>query len=117
MASNKNVTPVSFFLLLLLFTTVNSTAVEPSWNSGSHHCPIDTLKLAVCAKVLIIGAGSPPQQPCCSLIAGLVDLEAALCLCTALKANILGIHLNIPLSLSIILNNCRRDTSFKCPDN
>ncbi|XP_020590191.1 14 kDa proline-rich protein DC2.15-like [Phalaenopsis equestris] len=62
--------------------------------SGGGRCPIDTLKLGVCADVLNglinISLGKPPKKPCCSLLKGLVDLEAAVCLCTALKANILG---------------------------
>jgi hypothetical protein len=47
---------------------------------------------------------------------GLVDLEAAVCLCTVLKANILGIKLNLPIDLSLVLNHCGRSvpTGFKC---
>ncbi|WZZ73513.1 hypothetical protein YC2023_084883 [Brassica napus] len=37
---------------------------------------------------------------------GLVDLEAAVCLCTALKADLLGLKLDVPISLSVILNQC-----------
>nr|GEV27005.1 hypothetical protein [Tanacetum cinerariifolium] len=36
----------------------------------------------------------------------LVDIEAAVCLCTAIKANVLGINLNVPVSLSLLLNVC-----------
>ncbi|CAA7394142.1 unnamed protein product [Spirodela intermedia] len=50
--------------------------------------------------------GKSPSEPCCSLVSGLVDLEAAVCLCTAIKANILGINLNIPVDLSLLLNFC-----------
>ncbi|WMV30732.1 hypothetical protein MTR67_024117 [Solanum verrucosum] len=39
--------------------------------------------------------GSPPVSPCCSHISGLADIEAALCLCTAIKANVLRINLNV----------------------
>ncbi|TKV95037.1 hypothetical protein SEVIR_9G335100v4 [Setaria viridis] len=94
---------------------------------GGHHgsCPRDALKLGVCADVLgLVKAkvGSPPYQgragpapylPCCSLLDGLVDLEAAVCLCTAIKANILGINLNLPIDLSLILNNCGKS----CPND
>ncbi|XP_047306858.1 14 kDa proline-rich protein DC2.15-like [Impatiens glandulifera] len=73
-------------------------------------CPLDTLKLGACADVLNgllnVNIGKPPVTPCCSLFAGLVNLEAAVCLCTAIKANVLGIHLNVPLSLSLLLNVC-----------
>ncbi|GKU95525.1 hypothetical protein SLEP1_g8874 [Rubroshorea leprosula] len=83
-------------------------------------CPRDALKLGVCAdllgSLLNITIGSPPKTPCCSLIQGLADLEAAVCLCTAIKANILGINLNIPLSLSLLLNVCSKQvpSGFQC---
>ncbi|KAF3626409.1 pEARLI1-like lipid transfer protein 2 [Capsicum annuum] len=78
----------------------------PSKEGGK--CPTDALKLGVCANVLNgllnVTLGKPPVEPCCSLIENLVDLEAAVCLCTALKANILGIKLNLPISLNLLLN-------------
>jgi hypothetical protein len=87
---------------------------------GGHHghgsCPRNALKLGVCANVLgLVKAkvGSPPYEPCCSLLDGLVDLEAAVCLCTAVKANILGINLKLPIDLSLILNNCGKN----CPND
>ncbi|CAL4932181.1 unnamed protein product [Urochloa decumbens] len=98
-------------------------APKPPTPSGHHHhggsCPRDALKLGVCANVLgLVKAkvGSPPYQPCCSLLDGLVDLEAAVCLCTAIKANILGINLNLPIDLSLILNNCGKGcpSDFHC---
>jgi len=76
-------------------------------------CPRDALKLGVCANVLgLIKAkvGVPPTEPCCPLLEGLVDLEAALCLCTAIKGSILGINLNLPVHLSL----CIVPTGFKC---
>ncbi|XP_062074076.1 uncharacterized protein LOC133778221 [Humulus lupulus] len=87
---------------------------------GTATCPRDALKLGVCANVLggLINAtiGSPPVTPCCTLIQGLADLEAAVCLCTAIRANILGINLNIPISLSLLLNVCSRNAprGFQC---
>nr|APC63892.1 lipid transfer protein T2 [Linum usitatissimum] len=89
--------------------------------SGGGKCPIDALKLGVCADVLgsllKLKIGNPPVKPCCSLINGLVDLEAAVCLCTAIKANLLGINLNVPLSLSLLLNVCEKKvpSGFQCP--
>jgi hypothetical protein len=82
-------------------------------------CPRDALKLGVCANVLgLIKAkvAVPPTEPCCPLLEGLVDLEAAVCLCTAIKGNILGIKLNLPIDLSLILNHCgrTRPTGFMC---
>ncbi|KAL1191362.1 pEARLI1-like lipid transfer protein 3 [Cardamine amara subsp. amara] len=83
-------------------------------------CPRDALKLGICANVLKdllkIQLGTPQVKPCCSLLKGLVDLEAAACLCTALKANVLGINLKVPISLSLLLNVCGRKvpSGFVC---
>ena len=81
---------------------------------------MDTLKLGVCANVLNglinVTLGTPPKMPCCTLIQGLADLEAAVCLCTALRANILGINLNLPINLSLLVNYCGKDvpSGFQC---
>uniref|UniRef100_A0A7C9DUD3 Bifunctional inhibitor/plant lipid transfer protein/seed storage helical domain-containing protein n=1 Tax=Opuntia streptacantha TaxID=393608 RepID=A0A7C9DUD3_OPUST len=131
-------------LNLVFFTLVSSNYVPcppppPKSPSGGHHggspstpstpatpvpsygkCPRDALKLGVCANVLgnllNIVIGTPPKTPCCSLINGLADLEAAVCLCTAIRANVLGIHLDIPLSLSLLLNYCGKNvpSGFQC---
>ncbi|KAJ3680524.1 hypothetical protein LUZ60_016802 [Juncus effusus] len=78
--------------------------------SSSGSCPTDALKFGVCADVLNIikgvKVGTPPTTTCCPLLEGLVNLEAAVCLCTAIKANVLGINLNVPVDLSLILNYC-----------
>ncbi|XP_021768454.1 putative lipid-binding protein AIR1B [Chenopodium quinoa] len=116
MASKSTNMTIIFFLSLnlLLFSLVSATNPHST-------CPIDTLKLKVCANVLngLLGViiGTPPKQPCCSLIQGLADLDAAVCLCTALRANVLGINLNVPLSLSLLLNacGCNYPSGFTCP--
>ncbi|CAM8988909.1 unnamed protein product [Rhodiola kirilowii] len=97
----------------------NPTApiLPPATTKG---CPRDALKLGVCARLLDgpVNAvvGTPPDAPCCSLLSGLIDLEAAVCLCTAIKANILGINLNIPISLSLLVNTCGKNlpADFQC---
>ncbi|KAG1360859.1 14 kDa proline-rich protein DC2.15 [Cocos nucifera] len=116
-------------LNLLFFTLVSSTSVPcppppskptPTPSPSSGKCPINTLKLGVCANVLNglinVSLGKPPKKPCCTLLEGLVDLEAAVCLCTALKANILGIKLNVPVDLSLLLNYCGKKVpaGWKC---
>ncbi|EOY19664.1 hypothetical protein SCA6_000930 [Theobroma cacao] len=79
------------------------------------------LNLGVCANLLNglvkVELGDVPTKPCCSLIQGLADLEAAVCLCTAIKANVLGIiKLDLPISLSVLLNNCGREVAsdYQC---
>ncbi|WCJ25959.1 Bifunctional inhibitor/lipid-transfer protein/seed storage 2S albumin superfamily protein [Euphorbia peplus] len=93
---------------------------KPSPSPKAASCPVDTLKLGVCANVLkgLLGLtiGTPPKTPCCSLISDLVDLEAAVCLCTTIKASVLGINLNLPVNLSLLLNYCDKKVpkGFKC---
>ncbi|KAL2490071.1 Bifunctional inhibitor/lipid-transfer protein/seed storage 2S albumin superfamily protein [Forsythia ovata] len=106
-----------FICVNLLFFSLTSgcfTCYNPNPNPNptpeKGTCPRDALKLGICAKLLngSIGAtiGNPPDHPCCSALGGLLDLEAAVCLCTALKANVLGININIPISLSLLINTC-----------
>ncbi|XP_015084506.1 14 kDa proline-rich protein DC2.15-like [Solanum pennellii] len=123
-------------LNILFFTMVSSTndpcpppphpkphypTPTPSTPSSKGKCPKDTLKLNACANLLgdllhLVVGSSPAKTQCCSLIEGLVDLDAAVCLCTALKANVLGINLNVPLSLNLLLNNCGKyaPKNFQC---
>ncbi|KAL6289985.1 hypothetical protein ACE6H2_007495 [Prunus campanulata] len=138
MASSKAIATIALLLSLNLvfFTTVSSnhhvphcppppktpkhpppsTPIPPAKAS----CPKDTLKLGVCGDLLNglvhLVVGTPPKTPCCSLIGGLADVEAAVCLCTAIKANVLGINLNVPVSLSLLLNYCGKSvpTGFQC---
>ncbi|KAF8108651.1 hypothetical protein N665_0105s0004 [Sinapis alba] len=107
-------TSLAFFIFLnLLFFT---------YTSAQGTCPRDSLQIGACANVLNLvdiklGSPPPPVPPCCSLIAGLADLEAAVCLCTALEVNVLGINVNIPINLSVLFNACSRlaPPSFQCP--
>ncbi|XP_009612116.1 14 kDa proline-rich protein DC2.15-like [Nicotiana tomentosiformis] len=138
MASNKVFSTLALFLTfnLIFFTFVSGCGTCPKpkpppkpkpscpptpYVPKKETCPIDTLKLGVCANVLglvNVVVGSPPVKPCCSLISGLADVEAALCLCTAIKANVLGINLNVPISLSLLLNVCSKNvpSGFQCPN-
>ncbi|KAJ8499547.1 hypothetical protein OPV22_010099 [Ensete ventricosum] len=127
MASKASASFGLFFALNLLFFALTSacgtTCPTPTPKPSHGKCPIDTLKLAACANVLngliTVGIGKFPKQPCecCTLIDGILDLEAAVCLCTALKANILGINLNVPIDLSLLLNYCGKNVpkEFQCP--
>lgn len=111
------------FLLSATFTSAcgsckpNPTPKAPPVNP---FCPRDTLKLGVCADVLglvNVVIGSPPSgEKCCALLEGLADLEVAACLCTAIKANVLGINLNIPVALSALVSACQKTIppGFKC---
>ncbi|AES59030.1 putative bifunctional inhibitor/plant lipid transfer protein/seed storage helical [Medicago truncatula] len=92
---------------------------SPPTPSTAQKCPSDTLKLGVCADVLglvNVIVGSPASSNCCTLIQGLADLDAAVCLCTAIKANVLGINLNVPVTLSLLLSACQKSVpnGFQC---
>ncbi|MFQ6627135.1 hypothetical protein Gotur_005249 [Gossypium turneri] len=124
--ASKRLASLTLFLVLniLFFSLVSARGSCPSPSPKPNpkptpspspcaegKCPIDALKLGVCANILGLAnvtIGTPPVQPCCSLLQGLTDLEAAVCLCTAIKANILGINLNVPVSLNLLLNICSR---------
>ncbi|XP_009801825.1 14 kDa proline-rich protein DC2.15-like [Nicotiana tabacum] len=131
--ASKNSVALFLCLNLILFSMVSGCGTcpkpkpkpkpkpscPPPPSSETAICPIDTLKLGVCADVLgLVNAviGSPPVAPCCSLLSGLANVEAALCLCSAIKANILGINLNVPISLSLLLNVCSKEapSGFQC---
>ncbi|KMS97849.1 hypothetical protein BVRB_5g122790 [Beta vulgaris subsp. vulgaris] len=114
-SKSTNIAIVFFLSFNLIFFSLVSATHPPAT------CPFDTLKLKVCANVLngLLGLtiGTPPRHSCCSLIQGLADLDAAVCLCTALRANVLGIRLNVPISLSLLLNacGCNYPDGFTCP--
>ncbi|CAI8605905.1 unnamed protein product [Vicia faba] len=99
-------------------STTPPTASPPT-PSTSQKCPKDTLKLGVCSDLLglvNVALGSPASSKCCALIQGLADLDAAICLCTAIKANVLGINLNVPITLSLLLSACEKSvpSGFQC---
>uniref|UniRef100_A0ACD5WUT8 Uncharacterized protein n=1 Tax=Avena sativa TaxID=4498 RepID=A0ACD5WUT8_AVESA len=119
---------ILLFLTMMMATAVQSCAPHcpnPSptlpLSSTSGTCPINTLKLGVCANVLNLlklHLGVPANEQCCSLLARLADLDAAVCLCTAIRANILGIiNLNLPVDLVLLLNQCGKTNppGFTCP--
>ncbi|RYR29401.1 hypothetical protein Ahy_B01g053771 isoform C [Arachis hypogaea] len=130
--ASKTTSLALFLTLNILFfalVSANNAPCPPPPKHNKHHhkggsggsaCPRDALKLGVCANVLNgllnVTLGQPPVAPCCSLLNGLVDLEAAACLCTALRANVLGLNLNLPISLSLLLNVCSRKVprGFQC---
>ena len=107
----------AFALLMAVNLVVLGVATPEAFG---HECPRDALKLGVCADVLGLikaNVGRPPALPCCPLLEGLVDLEAAACLCAAVKANVLNIlPLNLPIELSLILNYCGKNMprGFQC---
>ncbi|KHN34231.1 14 kDa proline-rich protein DC2.15, partial [Glycine soja] len=61
----------------------------------------------------------PPRCPnlrICPLLSGLTDLEAAVCVCAQIRAELLGIPININLFLDLVLNRCgkRLPANYRC---
>ncbi|PAL72214.1 hypothetical protein CEJ83_20150 [Acinetobacter baumannii] len=86
----------------------------------SQTCPIDTLKLGACVDVLgglvHIGIGSSAKDACCPVLQGLLDLDAALCLCTTIKLKLLNINLIIPIALEVLIDCGKHPPpGFQCP--
>ncbi|KAJ6673993.1 hypothetical protein OIU85_012950 [Salix viminalis] len=122
--ASKKLIAINLILSLLFFSTFSSACgtCKPKPKpkpTPPATCPTDTLKLGACADILglvNVVAGTPPYTKCCPLLGGLADLDVALCLCTAIKANVLGINLNIPVALSVLVSACGKSIppDFKC---
>ncbi|PKA46672.1 36.4 kDa proline-rich protein [Apostasia shenzhenica] len=86
-------------------------------------CPIDALKLDACVDVLggliQIGIGPSAGESCCPVVTGLVGVDAALCLCTAIKLKLLNINLLLPIALDVLVDSCGKHVpdDFQCPDS
>ncbi|CAH8386270.1 unnamed protein product [Eruca vesicaria subsp. sativa] len=117
MATSKAFPLLLVLLLLLLNLTfsfchaVKQCPPPPTKKSSTMKCPRDTLKFGVCGSWLGLVhevIGTPPSKECCSLVKGLADFEAAVCLCTTLKTTLLGVvaPVKLPVALSLLLNSC-----------
>ncbi|XP_028773760.1 pEARLI1-like lipid transfer protein 1 [Neltuma alba] len=97
-------------------TNGQSPSPSPPSSGNQPSCPIDALKLGVCANLLGTVNVQLGKSDCCPHLNGLVDLEAAACLCTAIRVNVLGINLNVSHTLSTILSTCGRSVprGFQC---
>ncbi|XP_057828422.2 36.4 kDa proline-rich protein [Cryptomeria japonica] len=87
---------------------------------GGGKCPIDALKLGACVDLLNhlvhIGIGDPVINKCCPLIQGVAELEAALCLCTIIRAKLLNLNILLPLALQLFVQcGLTPPPGFTCP--
>jgi hypothetical protein len=82
---------------------------------------VDTLKLLACVDALngLVHAvvGTKASDTCCPLLSGVADLDAALCLCTTIKAKALSVSVVLPVAISVLVNECGKHvpSSFTCP--
>ncbi|XP_058783640.1 lipid transfer protein EARLI 1-like [Vicia villosa] len=96
---------IAIFCLNIIFSASLSSAQVPT-TSTSNHCPDLRICVNVLKDLVSVIIGAPQCKPCCPLIAGLIDVEAHACICTAVKGQILGIDINIPIK--VLLNVCGR---------
>lgn len=93
----------------------------PYTPSPTGKCPINTLKLLACVDALngLVHAviGGSASEACCPLLSGVADLDAALCLCTTIKAKALVVSLVLPIAIEVLVNDCGKHvpSSFQCP--
>ncbi|KAL6606125.1 hypothetical protein ACP70R_041778 [Stipagrostis hirtigluma subsp. patula] len=83
-------------------------------------CPIDTLKLNACVDVLgglvHLVIGQQARTKCCPLVQGVADLDAALCLCTTIRARLLNINIYLPVALELLITCGKHPPpGFRCP--
>ena len=103
-SSKTKLLAVLVLALASLSMAVAQAPPPPSAPASRGNGTCDPLKLRVCGGLLLGGGGGGSQ--CCPLLGGLVDLDAAACVCAALRANDLGVivDLNVPLALDRVLN-------------
>ncbi|KAF0901608.1 hypothetical protein E2562_003579 [Oryza meyeriana var. granulata] len=87
---------------------------------GTKTCPIDALKLNACVDVLggliHLVIGQKAKAKCCPLVQGVADLDAALCLCTTIRARLLNINIYLPVALELLITCGKHPPpGFKCP--
>ncbi|OMP00646.1 hypothetical protein COLO4_12498 [Corchorus olitorius] len=101
-------------------TTPNTPTTEPATITPS--CPKDALELEACGNTLkswlngVPVPGTPPT-PCCSLLQGLVDLDAAACVCSCIKTSVLGINMiKFPYIISTLMKHCGKGvpSGYQC---
>ncbi|CAN6234484.1 unnamed protein product [Urochloa humidicola] len=80
-------------------------------------CPINTADLSVCVDLLgyllNVRLNSVSSQPCCTLLQGLANADAALCVCGVIKV----LNLSVPVDVNLLLNKCGMacPPGFTCP--
>ncbi|KAB2619079.1 lipid-binding protein AIR1 [Pyrus ussuriensis x Pyrus communis] len=127
MPSTKQLSATLLIFSILFYSSTFSIACcscknpnPPAPAPMAETCPKDTLKLGACVDLLgliNLQNGSPPTSGCCALLEGLTDLEAAICLCTVIKANAAGlVNLEVPVALSLLVSACQKTVppGFKC---
>ncbi|WVZ60293.1 hypothetical protein U9M48_010338 [Paspalum notatum var. saurae] len=117
MASKRTTTffPAAAILLAAALLLSSGAVVVVRAQQRGNPCPTNALAdLKVCADVLVLlklKINVPQSQQCCPLLGNLVNLDLAACLCAAIRLSVLGIPVNLPLDVPLVLNYCGRNAS------
>lgn len=86
---------ILFLSIFFFFINLNSVKAQIASPSPLPQCP----DLSACAGILqgLVKVGSPQAKSCCSIIGGLVEVDAIVCVCAVIKENPLGIPINVPI--------------------
>ncbi|GLJ25697.1 hypothetical protein SUGI_0492190 [Cryptomeria japonica] len=122
--------------ILFIAMIAMAMSVGPVMGCGSHkcgpsgggssgtpstgRCPLNALKLGACVDVLNglahVQLGDPVVNQCCPLLQGIVELEAALCFCTTIRAKVLNLNIVLPVALELFVQcGLTPPPGFKCP--
>ncbi|GLJ25718.1 hypothetical protein SUGI_0492480 [Cryptomeria japonica] len=98
----------------------SSSSSSPSSGGNSSSCPLNAVKLGACVDVLggLVNAtiGDPAVNKCCPVIQGVLEIEAALCLCTTIRAKVLNLNIILPIALELFVQcGLTPPPGFKCP--
>ncbi|GJN23508.1 hypothetical protein PR202_gb11162 [Eleusine coracana subsp. coracana] len=112
-STNKSRAAALILAATLLFSA--GVDVASAQQSRGNPCPTKALAdLKVCADVLVLlklKINVPANQQCCPLLGNLVNLDLAACLCAAIRVSVLGIPINLPLDVPLVLNYCGRNAT------
>ncbi|XP_020102435.1 36.4 kDa proline-rich protein-like [Ananas comosus] len=83
-------------------------------------CPINALKLGMCVDILDglvhVGIGKKAKEACCPVIKWLMGMDAAVCLCMAIRLKLMDVDLLLPITLQMLADCGKRlPSSYKCP--
>ncbi|GLJ25727.1 hypothetical protein SUGI_0492580 [Cryptomeria japonica] len=92
----------------------------PPGSSSGGNCPLNAVKLGACVDVLggLVNAtiGDPAVNKCCPVLQGVLEIEAALCLCTTIRAKVLNLNIILPIALELFVQcGLTPPPGFKCP--
>ncbi|GLJ25707.1 hypothetical protein SUGI_0492320 [Cryptomeria japonica] len=97
-----------------------SSSSSSSSGGSSSSCPLNAVKLGACVDVLggLVNAtiGDPAVNKCCPVLQGVLEIEAALCLCTTIRAKVLSLNIILPIALELFVQcGLNPPPGFKCP--